>query len=258
MRETMDEKTEALEIDLQKLLMVYFSKWWLILLCGLAVACGVLLYTAKCITPLYRASVSIYVNNIRSNQQIDYLSDSNLAASQRLVNTYINIARSDRVLEKVSQELNGDYSAADLGRMFSAAQVDETEIFTISISSPDPEEAARVANAMAEIAPEEISGLIEGSSARVIDYAKVPEFRYTPSYRKNTLLGGMVGCFLAVAYLTLVYLLDVRIRDEEDLSALVDLPVLGQIPNIDTIGSVNKKKYGYETAAPKIGRGGRL
>ena len=252
----MVEKDGVLEIDLQKLLMTYLRKWWLILLCGLVVACGTLLCTVKLITPLYQASVSVYVNNSSSNQQVDYVTSSNLDASQRLVNTYINIAKSDRVLDLVAEKLNGDYTVDELREMFSAAQMDKTEIFCIYITSPSAEESARVANVMAEIAPEEISRLIDGSSARIIDYAKVPEERYSPSYIKNTALGGLIGCLLAMVYLTVMFLLDMRIRSEEDLTALFDMPILGQIPNIDTINSVNKKKYGYEFDEQTAAKGG--
>ena len=257
MKETKLARDEVLEIDLQKLLMAYLRKWWLILLCGLVVAGGALLYTVKFITPLYQASVSVYVNNGSNNQPVDYVTSSNLDASQKLVNTYINIAKSDRVLDLVVEKLNGDYTVKELREMFSAAQVDKTEIFRIYITSPSPEEAARVANVMAEVAPGEISNLIEGSSARIIDYAKVPEQRHSPSYKKNTMMGGLIGCVLAVAYLTMLFLLDVRIRDDEDLTSLTDLPILGQIPNIDAIKDSDRKKYGYETEERPAGKGGK-
>ena len=257
MKETKLARDEVLEIDLQKLLMAYLRKWWLILLCGLVVAGGALLYTVKFITPLYQANVSVYVNNSSNNQPVDYVTSSNLDASQKLVNTYINIAKSDRVLDLVAEKLNGDYTVKELREMLSAAQVDKTEIFRIYITSPSPEEAARVANMMAEVAPGEISNLIEGSSARIIDYAKVPEQRHSPSYKKNTMMGGLIGCVLVVAYLTALFLLDVRIRDDEDLTSLTDLPILGQIPNIDAIKDSDRKKYGYETEERPAGKGGK-
>ena len=254
----MDERAEMMEIDLMKLLMVYLRKWWLILICGLAGACIALIFTINFITPTYRASVSVYVNNTRNNQSVDYVTSGNLDASQRLVNTYINIVQSDRVLELVSAKLNGSYTVMELREMLSAAQVDKTEIFKLYISSPNPEEAARIANVIAEVAPEEISGLVEGSSARIIDYAKVPDQRYTPSYSKNTVMGGLIGCVLVAAYLTLMFLLDVRIKDDEDLTALFDVPILGRIPDVETVGDANKKKYGYETEpATPVKRGKR-
>lgn len=50
MKETKIARDEVLEIDLQKLLMAYLRKWWLILLRGLVVAGGPLLYTVKFMT----------------------------------------------------------------------------------------------------------------------------------------------------------------------------------------------------------------
>lgn len=251
MRETNEKNKEKDDvIDLQELLMVYLRKWWLILVCGLLVAVAALVYTAGFVTPMYQASVSIYVNNVRNSQPMDNVSTGNLDASRRLVDTYINIAKSDRVMKKVSETLGGEYSVGELKKMFSASQVGETEIFEIIISSPDPSEAMRVANTMALVAPEEISNLIEGSSTRVIDYAKVPEAPYTPNYQKNILLGAVVGCVLALAYLTLAHLLDVRIKDSEDLSNRFDLPVLGQVPDFQAVGSGKKRHgYGYGVAA---------
>lgn len=257
MNEKRVTRAEDLEIDLKKLAIAYLQKWWLILLCGLVVAGGTLLYTVKFITPLYQASVSVYVNNGSNNQPVEYVTSSNLDASQKLVSTYINISKSDRVLDQVARELNDDYTTKELREMFSAEQVDKTEIFRISITSPSAEEAARVANVMAEVAPKEIADLIEGSSAWIIDYAKVPEQRYSPSYSKNTVLGGMLGCVLAVAYLTVLFLMDVRIRDDEDLTSLTDLPVLGQIPDINAIKDSDRKKYGYETTDRPVAKGGK-
>ena len=225
-----NESRDVLEIDLWKLLLLYLRRWRLILLCGLAAAVVALVYTANFITPLYRASVTVYVNSVKANQQVDYISASNLATSQQLVNTYVNIIRSDTVLEKVVENAGLGYTAAQIRGMMTAAQVDETELFTVFISHPDPEMAAKIANAVANVAPGEIEEFVEGSSTKIIDYAKVPTSRYTPSYRKNTLLGGIVGVFLALLYVTLLYLLDVRIKSEEDLTQLFDLPMLGQIP----------------------------
>ena len=56
------------------------------------------------------------------------------------------------------------------------------------------------------------------------------------------MLGGLVGCVLAVIYLTLLFLLDVRIKDEEDLNAIFDFPVLAQIPAFSVEG---ERKNGY-------------
>ena len=122
------------------------------------------------------------------------------------------------------------YTAKQVRGMITAAQVDETEIFEVFVTHPDPVVAAQIANIVAEVAPEKIGEIVEGSSTKIIDYAKIPESRHTPSYKKNILVGAMLGMVLALGWLTLGYLLDVRIRDDEDLTEYFEQPLLGQIP----------------------------
>ena len=87
----------------------------------------------------------------------------------------------------------------------------------------------------------------------IIDYAKVPEKRSSPSYSRNAVLGALLGGILAAAYVTLRCLMDVRIKEEEDLAALFDYPVLGQVPHFDQPSS--SKKHAY--AAPYVTAGGK-
>lgn len=222
---------KGLEIDLQKLLLAYLSRWWLIAGMAVLAAAVFLYYTVYCITPLYKASVKIYVNNIRAEQKVEYITGNNLAAAQQLVKTYVTIIRSDTVLEKVAEESGMDITASQIRGAMSAQQVDETEVFTVTITHADPQMAADLANAIAEVAPDAIAEFVEGSSTKIIDRAKVPTSRSYPSRSRNTILGGMVGGAIAVLYVTLRFLMDVRIKDEEDLVAMFDLPVLANIPS---------------------------
>lgn len=169
-----NRSSDILEIDLWKLLLLYLRRWRLILLCALAAAAISLIYTANFITPLYRANVTIYVNNIKANQQVDYISAANLATSQQLVNTYVNIIRSDTVLEKVVKNARLDYSAAEIRGMMTTAQVDETELFSVYISHPDPEMAAKIANAVATVAPARSRNLSKAAPPRSSTMPRCP------------------------------------------------------------------------------------
>lgn len=237
---------DGMEFDLQKLLLAYLRKWWLIVLCGVLAAGIALVYTMNWITPMYRASVTVYVNNSRADQQVDYISSTNLSTAQKLVSTYVNIIKSDNVLSKVIESGDFDCTPAYIRNIMSAAQVESTEMFKVYITHPDPELAAEIANCIADVAPVVIADIVEGSSTKIIDHAKVPTSRYSPSYEKNTALGGIVGVVLALMYLTLRFLLDVRLKTAEDLEQIFELPVLGQIPVFDVPESKKKNGYGYD------------
>lgn len=245
MREEVNNRQEVeSEIDLQELLYSYLHHWWVIALCALAIVGLTLAYTKIFVTPQYRAKVTIYVNNsIRTSESVEYIASSDLNVSQKLVSTYVNIIKSDTVLQKVALEKDLPYSTAKLRSMITANQVESTEIFDVYVRNSDPQMAANIANAIAEVAPGEIANFVEGSSTKIIDYAGVPSAPYSPNYTKNAMIGFLVGVVLAIAYLTVRYLLDVHINDAEDLERMFEYPILGQIPDITQVRSKSRGAY---------------
>lgn len=246
-----NNKRSVLEIDMQKLVFSYLNKWWLLLTGAVIAAVLFLFYTIFFITPIYSAGVTVYVNSSKGNEEVTTITNTSLVTAQRLVNTYIKIIESDSVLEKVAEASQLDISADDIRSSMSAEQVDNTELFKVHVSHTDPKLAAQIANAVAEVAPREIENVVEGSSTKIIDYAKVPQVPSSPDTKKNCMLGGVVGFVLVLAYLTARFLLDVRIKDEDELTMLFDAPVLGQIP---AFAGENAKRYeaegkAYDTSA---------
>ena len=230
----------TIELDLKEVFSALMRKLWLIVLCAVLAGGAALVYTAGFVTPLYQASISVYVNNSASGGQ-GGISSSDLATSQKLVATYINILKSDTVLDKVAESVDGDVTATQIRKMIDSEAMGTTEVFQVNISNADPALAAQIANAIAEIAPKEIANIVEGSSARIVDYAKVPEEPYTPSFLKNMVLGAFLGILLVAAVIVLQVVLDVRVKSEADLRKLCDAPVLGSIPDYD----MDYKKGGY-------------
>ena len=227
------EENEEITIDLGKLFKYYIKHIWSFILAAVAVAVASLVFTALLITPQYKAGVTFYVNNANSMQQIESISSSSLATSMKLVQTYVNIIKSNTVLNDVIDAGNLDCSPEYLRGIMTAEQVEETEMFTVSVSHPNAEMAAHIANSIAEVAPESIAGIVEGSSTKIIDYAETPQHPYSPSYKKNIVLGAMLGIIIVGIVQTLRYIFDMRLNDEEDIGAYFSAPVLGTIPSFE-------------------------
>lgn len=231
-----------MEINIVELLKALAKRIWIVILCAVLVGGAMFAYTMNFVTPQYSASVSIYVNNKTTTLDNAAISSGDLAVALRLVDTYVNIIQSNRVLEKVLEETNIALSAGQLRGMISAGAIGETEMFRVSVTSPNPQMSADLANAVAKVAPGVISDIIEGSSAKVIDYANVPGSPSSPNYRRSAMLGALLGAVLAVFGIIASVQLDTRIKSEEDLRNICKVPVIGVIPDLATPVKKSGKK----------------
>lgn len=237
----------AIELNLRELFSLIVRRLWLIVLSAVVVAAMAYVYTAKFVTPLYRTSVTIYVNNTIYGEK-DGISSNDLTTSQKLVATYAQVIKSQSFLEKVSQSVDNQISATQIGEGLTTKSMSGTEMLSVTVSNADPELATKIANIIAELAPVEVPKIADGSSARVVDYAKVPTSPYSPSYTKNVTLGACIGAMLVIFILVIQVLLDLHVKGEEDLRRYSDAPVLGHIPHYEATGITTGYEYESTTA----------
>ncbi len=256
-----ENRSDEIEIDLWELTKALLKKWWLILLAGITCAALAFGYTLLMITPLYQSSALLYVNNsdISVGSTSFSISSSDLSAAQKLVDTYVVILKSRTSLNEVIREAELDYTYEELREKISAAAVNSTEVFEITVTDKDPELAEKIANTIARILPDKIADIVVGSDVRIVDYAVVPSHRFSPSYTKNTAIGAILGIVLSGAVIIGVYLLDENIRSEEYLTQTYpDIPLLAVIPDM-SVKSQRAGYYGYQapSTAKKKSRGNR-
>lgn len=222
---------ETKTLDLGKIFRLLVKNIWIIALSALLVAGLMLGFVAAFVTPTYEAEISMYINNSSNTSGVISANDLNVAL--KLVQTYVNIIKSDSVLDQVIEELELDMNAVALRKMLTAAAVDQTEMFRVQVTHENPEMAAKIANTIGQIAPDKITEIIDGSSAKIIDMAKVPVERAGPSYFKTMIIGIFVGAALSAVVVVITDILDVRIKSEEDLAEIATAPILGVIPDLD-------------------------
>jgi len=243
------------EINLSELITALLRKVWLIVLC--AVIAGALFYgyTANFMTEMYKSRITVYVNSSQGNTL--NISASELATSQRLVLTYIEMVKSETVLNEVAKELaasgtdENTPSAAEIKAMIKSAPVEETEIFEVVVSSSDPQLACDIANAIGKVAPGKIEEFVRGSSTTIVDWPKPAKAPYAPSRTRNMTIGMLVGAVIAICVVVLQTLLDVRVKSEEDLAQISSAPVLGLIPDLAMDDKDQHSYSGYKYSAYK-------
>lgn len=243
------KNNEVVEIDLLRLARACLKKLWFIITLSLLFGSCAYLGTRYFITPMYESTVKLYVNNSDISVGNVSISTSDLSASVQLVDVYEAILDTKDTLDVVIAQAGLDYTYSDVSSMLTTSSVNDTQIFQVTVTNADPEEAELIASTIGEVLPEVIAGIIESADARVVEHAIIPSEPSSPSYLRNTAMGLMLGFVLSVGIIVILELMNTTIREEKDFVDIVEIPILAYIPD----GGAKPKKsssYGYyETAS---------
>ena len=244
----MNDVTEIDEINVLALVRTIWKNILLILLVALLFGSAVFGYTAFFMVPEYQATASMYVNNssFSLGSTSFSISSADLSASNSLVSVYLYILKSRTTLEEVIQLAELTYTPDELNKMISTRSVDKTGAFEVTITSTNPAEVELIANSIAQILPDRIAEIVDGTTVRIVDYAIIPTHRSGPSVLKNTALGVLIGGILCTMLIVVKYLWfdtnNMMIQSVDDLRAMYpDMMVLATIPDM----RLNEKKIGY-------------
>lgn len=222
---------DVLEISLNKIFQILWRKAGIIVLC-LVVGAGIgFLVSDFLIDPTYTSKVSMYVNNNKDRANAE-LNINDINASQKLVATYIEILNSDVVLNQVIKKLGLEYTTEKIRKCISASAVNGTEILEVKVTTKDPQEAADIANTLAEVGQPEIIRVVQAGGVEMIDQAVANEKAVAPNILLNTIIGALVGCIAAIMAVLIFNALDISVKVADELEKHFKIPVIGAIPDL--------------------------
>ena len=224
-------------IDLLELFMGLLAHWTLIAATAVVGAVLMALYTFFLVTPMYKATATIYV--VSRNDSV--LNFSDLQVGSELTSDYIKVFEMWEVHEKVISNLDLDYTYTDMASMLSVTNTSDTRMLDITVTNPDPEEAAAIANEYADVGAKYISEKMKTDEPTLMSSARVPENPFSPNKAKNILLGFV----LASAVVVLRTMLDDTYKSADDIRKYTGMVVLASIPLADA-GEQPKEKSEFK------------
>ncbi len=235
-------------IDLWRFVEVFFKRFWLIALAAIIVGAASFIYTKTCVTPLYRTDFSAYVNNRVATEDKDSTNTGDLNASIGLMYLYNEIIASRAVLTDAAKLCGLDYSYGTLSGMVSTQMPEKAALIRVYVTAADPEVAVRLATAIAEVAPDHVARVVEGSSMQIVDDPVRPTSPFSPNASKKAVLFALIGAVLAYAVFVILELINDIVQGSEDLESRYDIVVVGKIPDMAQLEKGDRygyKKYGY-------------
>ena len=111
----------------------------------------------------------------------------------------------------------------------------DTRIVSISVNDRVPEEASRIANSLREVAAQKIISITRVSDVTTLEEARPAISPSSPNIRRNTVIGAGLGAGLVIVVVLLIELFDDRVKRPEDIEDVMEIPLLGIIPNLDKV-----------------------
>lgn len=223
------ELNQELEIDLISLIKVLLRKWWLIAGVTLLGLVATALYAYFMLDDVYTAESSMIVQ-VTSNGDSDY---TNLLTGQRLVDTYTEIAKSNRVLDELIDNLDLTYTKSQLRNMINVSSVNDTLIIQMDVENTDPVVAKDIANEVVSIVKNLSTEFENLDNVEVLDTAATPSVPSGPNrilyVAVGILLGGMVGVGIVLGF----EYLDKNLKKGKDIEQHLGLRLLGTIPEYE-------------------------
>ncbi|MDE0564637.1 YveK family protein [Exiguobacterium sp. B2(2022)] len=222
----MNEET----ISLGELFSILKRSKWLIASLTILAALIAFLVSSFVISPTYEASTQVLVAPKQSENTIDL---GQVQSSINLVNTYRVIIQSPAILEQVQQNVVG--APENIVNMISVNSEQNSQVINIAVQHTNPVVATDIANEISRVFSKEVPELMSVDNVKVLSDANVPMFPVKPNLLLNTAIAAVLGMMIGVAIAFLKVVLDRRIKTEQDVETILELPVLGSIPVIDRV-----------------------
>lgn len=220
---------ESREIELRLLFDDIWNKAPVIILFGMTVALLVIVYTQVFGSQEYQVKTKIFVMN---GQYEKLIASSDMEASTALTQDFAQLIKSRTILENAIWKLDLDMEYEELLDKITVTVPVDGRIITIEVINEDPYTASDLANTVCDMAVEQIRKVMNVERINVIERADIPIQSTGLQLKRNGLMGGMAGIFLALCAVVWNSLSNTTIHDSKDVQHYLKLEILGTIPKI--------------------------
>ncbi len=205
------------EMNFAYLVKLCWRRGLIILICTALTCVLAVSYAALLVPDRYSSTVKFYVNNSFPGDKEESISSSEILAAGELLDVYIVILKSEPTLERIAESSALDVSVKKLERMISAASVDGTEVFSVTVKAESAETSQKIAHAVTEVLPDRIAEVVEGSSVKLVQGAANPGEKTSSGIFKYAAIGAVAGIILSSAAVVIYDVFDRTLKDEKQL-----------------------------------------
>ena len=221
---------DTLELSFRKIKNALRDHWILIVAVTLLFAILGFLYSQFLVTPKYQASVNMIVQTNNVETIDNSVSNEYVNSAKNLAKTYSQILNSSKVQNQVIDELGLDLTSYELAKLAVAEPVTDSQIVRVKVTTEDAALSKSIADAYLRLGPEALNDLVEAGKCNPVSGVEVKKDAIRPGMKRTVALMCLVGLALSFAFALFREMQNHFIIGTEDVKDILDLPVLGVIP----------------------------
>ena len=237
----MDKNESVITISLLDLWEIFRTRLVPMILAAV-IAIGLLFaYSQFLVNPTYRSTATLYI--LKTDNDANYTSsNSDFSLALNIVNDCTYMLKSNKVLSSVINELGLSMSISSLKRCVSTSNPANTRILEVSVTTPDPNMSKQIVDKVCEIGAVEIRDAMGMDQVNLYSYGTIPSTQANRVRLRSFVLVGVAAAAAVYAVFFVIFILDDKIKSEEDVERYLGVTVLSEIPNANQ--SKKRGKYG--------------
>lgn len=221
-------------IRIQDIIDAIKKRWIMIVSITLLITSIVTIYNFFIIKPSYRASTKLFVGKEVQDGDTTY-NNSDVQLYKNLLKTYSSVILTNDLITRAFDNKGINLSSGVALNSLTVAPKTDTQILEISYVSGDKQLCMDVVGAVADEFVTTSTKLISNANVQIIEEVKLPQGPISPNKKLNITIAFFFGLILGIAVALMLGLLDTTVKDKEKLENILDIPVLGIIPNSDKV-----------------------
>lgn len=218
-------------IRIEEIIDILMKRWKMII--SITVAATILagLVSFFIIAPKYEANTKVFIGKENTNSKDQSYNNSDVQMYQQLLKTYAEVVKTNDLVEKAIEKTGADINSQDVLDNLIVTPTANTQILEIKYVSKNKNQSEEILQAISDQFIKTATELIPNGNVKVVEQVKLSEEPVSPNKKLNIAIAFLLGLMVSVGLAFLLEFMDNTFKTKEQLEQILEVPVIGAIPD---------------------------
>ena len=220
-------------IRIEDIVNMLIKRWKMMILITLILTIFSAIISFFIVSPKYEASTKVFIGkeNTQVKGQDKTYDNSDVEMYQKLLKTYAEVIQTNDLVEKAVDLESLHLKSQDILNNLKVMPRADTQILEIQYINEDKVLARDILDSVTTQFIKSSTELIPNGNVKIIESVKIPKNPVSPNKMMNIAIAFLLGLMISVGLSFLLEFIDNTFENKEQMEDVLELPVLGVIPD---------------------------